>query len=98
MCLPFSVYDILKFADRNARKYAFGTTAKATIFLESYGICEIVDTSVFQDSVFHQFEGKQYRIPIGYDQWLRSIYGDYMQLPPKEKQIAHHISNVYWKE
>lgn len=98
VCLPFSVYDILKFADRNARKYAFGTTAKAGNFLETYGICEIVDTSVFQDTVFHQFEGKQYRIPVGYNQWLRTIYGDYMQLPPEEEQIAHHISNVYWKD
>ena len=24
-------------------------------------------------------------------------YGNYMQLPPKEKQVAHHSFNAYWK-
>lgn len=35
------------------------------------------------------FEGKQYTIPKGYDNILRTIYGDYMQLPPMEKRVAH---------
>ena len=29
-------------------------------------------------------------LPVGYDQYLTIAFGDYMQLPPKEKQVAHH--------
>ena len=98
LLIPFSVYRLLRVIDKNARLCHFGSTAKSAILLESYGKNEIVDTSVFTETIFHEFEGKQYRIPIGYDQWLTSIYGDYMQLPPKDKQIAHHIANMYWKD
>ena len=96
--LPFSINDLLKYADANARKFAFGSTERAGNFLETYGTCEVGDTEWFAKTVFHEFEGKQFRIPVGYDQWLRNIYGDYMQLPPVEEQVAHHIYNVYWKD
>jgi lipopolysaccharide cholinephosphotransferase len=98
LCLPFPVYSILRFADKNARRYSYGVTEKAANFLETYGVNEIVDTSVFQRTLLHTFEGGQYRIPEGYDLWLRTIYGDYMQLPPVNQQIPHHVSNAYWKD
>lgn len=30
------------------------------------------------------------RLPIGYKAFLTHVYGDYMKLPPKEKQVSHH--------
>ena len=37
-----------------------------------------------------EFEGRMYNVPNDYDYILKSIYGDYMKLPPKEKQITHN--------
>ena len=98
LLIPFSVNDILKFCDKNARRFEFGTTSKAGNMLETYGACEAVDTSVFLKTMFHKFEDCEFRIPVEYDKWLRSIYGDYMKLPPKEQQIAHHSFEAFWKE
>ena len=42
-----------------------------------------------------EFEGKMYNIPSGYDEWLRNMYGDYMQLPPVEKRVSHHVYMAY---
>jgi lipopolysaccharide cholinephosphotransferase len=43
------------------------------------------------------FEGHQFRIPVGYDNYLHCLYkGDYMQLPPENERI-HHTTIVYWK-
>jgi phosphorylcholine metabolism protein LicD len=39
------------------------------------------------------FEGKKYPAPGNYDRYLRNYYGDYTQIPPKEKRPAH-MSNV----
>lgn len=36
------------------------------------------------------FEGKSLPVPADYDSFLRKTYGDYMQLPPVEKQVVHH--------
>ena len=30
------------------------------------------------------FSGKDYYIPNDYDYYLKSIYGDYMKIPPEE--------------
>lgn len=30
------------------------------------------------------------RVPVDYDAFLKHVYGDYMMLPPKEKQVSHH--------
>ena len=45
---------------------------------------------VFSEFITAEFEGKHYRIPVGYDEWLRCFYGDYMQLPPEEERTWKH--------
>lgn len=37
------------------------------------------------------FAGIKVNVPEKYDEYLTRFYGDYMQLPPKEKRIAHHF-------
>ena len=37
------------------------------------------------------FEGKAYNAPADTDRYLKNLYGDYMKLPPKDQQIAHHF-------
>lgn len=45
------------------------------------------------------FEDKYYPVLVGYDEYLKACYGEnYMQIPPKEKQISHHDFKAYWKE
>ena len=46
--------------------------------------------SVFDKAVYTEFEGESMPLPQGYDVYLRTAFGDYMKLPPKEKQVAHH--------
>ena len=41
------------------------------------------------------FEGVKMRIPSGYDDILKIIYGDYMEFPPAEKRGAWH-QGVIW--
>lgn len=36
------------------------------------------------------FEGHKMPCMSGYDEYLRMVFGDYMQLPPKEQQVPHH--------
>lgn len=63
-----------------------------------YGMKERVPKEIFNDCVNVEFEGRKFKAPIGYDRWLRHIYGDYMQLPPEEKRVTHHAFKAYWKE
>ena len=36
------------------------------------------------------FEDTKMPIPVGYDQYLKIAFGDYMTPPPKEKQVPGH--------
>lgn len=51
--------------------------------------------TIFDSFVKMTFEGKKYNVPVGYDEWLTDFYGDYMKLPPKEKQVSHHVFEAY---
>lgn len=43
------------------------------------------------------FENNYYHAPANYDVYLSQLYGDYMKMPPKDKQKSHHAFNMYWK-
>ena len=41
-----------------------------------------------------QFEGHTFPAPDGWDTYLRSVYGDYMILPPQEERKGHDVMMV----
>ena len=98
LLLPFSAHQIATWMDNEARKYEFGSVPLAGLIANPLGPGEIVDKSVFDGDVYQEFEGRMYRVPAGYDTWLRSIYGDYMQLPPEEHRVTHHTFDAWWKD
>lgn len=55
-----------------------------------YGVGEVLEKKIFSESVLLPFEDMTIEAPIGYEQYLKSIYGDYMKLPPEDKRISHH--------
>ena len=82
-----------KKAVKNAKKYSAIETEKVGNFTSySKVVCE---RSIFDSFIEKEFEGKYYKVPVGYDKWLRAFYKDYMQLPPEEKRVSHHKFEAY---
>lgn len=52
----------------------------------------------FDDTVLLDFEGKKYPAPVGWDEWLSEMYGDYMTPPPEEKRISTHKFVCFYDE
>ena len=40
----------------------------------------------FEEAIPHAFEDSVFLIPSGYDDWLSTVYGNYMEAPPEEKR------------
>lgn len=59
-----------------------------------YGMKDLHNASFFEKCEL-MFEGEMFSAPKGYDGILRQIYGDYMKLPPLEKQIQTHDTITY---
>jgi len=62
------------------------------------GLSEILPKGIFSSTVKVDFEGYQLNAMVGYKEYLTSIYGDYMKLPSKDKQVSHHGFIAYIKE
>ena len=59
-----------------------------------YGSRERMPIEVFRGTVPVTFEGESYPAPIGWETYLRGLYGDYMQLPPEDKRYSDHNLKV----
>ena len=49
----------------------------------------------FRKTLQGRIGDKEYTIPKGYDEILRTIYGNYMELPPEEDRVCMHIDEKY---
>ena len=56
---------------------------------------ELLKVDWFAETKTMPFEDTVIEMPIGYDSYLRQLFGDYMQLPPVEKRIGHHCCYYY---
>lgn len=70
---------------------------KCADLVAGFGYKEIQDRSNLSKAIKMKFEDTEFMAPIGYDKYLRGMYGDYMTLPPKEKRTSHHDFSAYWK-
>lgn len=60
-----------------------------------YGEKECMNKKEFEQLVDVTFEGHTFKAPSCWDSYLSNLYGDYMKLPPKEKQVTHELK--VWK-
>lgn len=93
ICFPQNTVRLMA---ENSKKYADCKTERVGNFTAYTRMT--CSKRVFDSFVDVEFEGKTYKAPVGYDEWLRSFYGDYMQLPPVEKRVTHHAFIAYRKE
>ncbi|MCR5639340.1 MAG: LicD family protein [Lachnospiraceae bacterium] len=61
------------------------------------GVKAVFPKEWFKSSVGLEFEGMIFQAPIKYHEVLSRLYGDYMKIPPKEKQVGHHFYRAYKK-
>ena len=105
-CVKYIVTAVAKLVGRNQWANLLNSTRKKTeeksgekyvgcVAWPVYGEREIIPAEVFSDTVLVEFEGELFPAPVGYDIYLRSLYGDYEMDPPLEKQKTHHSFKAY---
>lgn len=82
-CLNF----LRKYHDENAQ-FVFDISATA----EEYP--QIFNKNEFKKIKKAKFEDIEVNIPANFDEILKSLYGDYMQLPPEEDRYNHITENL----
>ena len=97
-------YKLWKLAERKMTKYPIKECNYITELCSGpYYMKKQYPREAFDKAIWVDFEDVKMPIPQGYDVSLRTAFGDYMKLPPKEKQKPHHdaifidLNNSYKK-
>lgn len=80
--------------DNLLQKYDYYKSDYCINMLGDYELREIVPTAMYGKPSEMTFEGVSAACPQDPDGVLRIIYGDYMKLPPKDKQVCKHCIDV----
>ena len=82
---------LLRVGDRD-----YGSSARVVSYGSLYNSPKnIYERSWFDGVTEISFEGYSVPAPICYDAVLRTMFGDYMQLPPEEQRVTHHSNKCY---
>ena len=76
-------------------KYPFDTSQYAMNFEGDSLEKELMKSCMFDHLIDVEFEGYIFKAFADYDEYLKKLYGDYMKLPPKEKQVSHHSYDLF---
>lgn len=95
----FSYPYLISLINKKAKKHIANNDSKYLVNAVIYakGEREILEREWFKETVDLEFEGRKYKAPIGADQYMRRLFGDYMQLPPEDKRVSHHRFKAYYK-
>lgn len=95
-CKKLGYKRILEKLIKNAVKYSYNDEAFVGCVVWNYGNKEKTLKKCYEKYVSLQFENYFFFAGQGYHEILTRIYGDYMQLPPEEKRINHHLK-AFWR-
>lgn len=92
---PFFIRKITRIATR----YDYKTSEFVGLTVWGYGEGrERIKRHYVDKTIPMMFEDHVFPVPAGYDEYLKTMYGDYHTLPPPEKQVHRHDYQVYWRK
>lgn len=84
-------YKIWKQSENKIKKYKIADCNYVTEIYAGPGyMMNQYPKSAFESAIWVPFEDCLMPIPVGYDDYLRIAFGDYMSLPPEEKRVHGH--------
>lgn len=99
LLMSISIQRLIQRIDTNLKKYPYSSSDFVGHFVtKSIWGNDVKPRVIFEHPVKHQFMDSSFYVPGDYKRYLKLEYGDYMKLPPKEKQITHHDYVAYWKK
>ncbi len=103
LCFAYPIAKIFGpyFWRNKAEKLMLKYNSERTDYLYPHSGCyrerDVLKKEYFDELIDVEFEGYKFLAFKKYDEYLRHVFGDYMKLPPKEKQVPHHDCKIFKK-
>lgn len=95
---PFSARLIAQRIDRYSRSQNNKGYNHVYHSCDSDAIKSSISRVAFRKYIDVPFEGFVLKAMEGYDEYLKTIYGDYLILPPIEQRVSTHSLTAFWKD
>jgi lipopolysaccharide cholinephosphotransferase len=83
-----NIYRLFEKFVHSLQKYQYTSDLVSIISMDtSRNLCK---REIFSDLVLKKFEDAEFYIPARYDERLRKIWNNYMELPPENERFGHH--------
>lgn len=82
----------------NAQKYPFDYSDKVAVLVWGNGRKEVIGHQTASKYIKADFENYKFNIPENYEEYLISVYGDYMTPPPEATRQLNHSFIANWKD
>ena len=79
-----------------AKQYDYEKSRYVYLSGGAYHYKEIYEKTIYNGKTLVEFEGEHFFAPVQWDRYLTETYGDYMQLPPADRQVSNHSFNAYY--
>jgi lipopolysaccharide cholinephosphotransferase len=87
----YSVKAIHKGLQKNFTCFGKGEKPYMATFSSYHPLrCQICKSENYKEMLWWDFEDVKMPVPVGYDEILTTIYGDYMTPPPEENRVIKH--------
>lgn len=88
---PIKNKKLLDYQEKIMRKNNYKDSNYIVSLASTYSLDkELLDKKEYIPVRKLKFEGKEYSVPNNYKLILTRVYGNYMELPPKEKRVTHN--------
>ena len=82
---------IFQKAEKKLSRYDFETHEWCTeLYAGPHYMLNKYPQKAFAEAEYRPFEDLSLPLPKGYDVYLKTAFGEYMELPPEEKRVPHH--------
>lgn len=95
---PISRFQLIRYLDKVSSSNENSNSEYYADCIWSDARKESLKINIFNDLITKEFEGRNFKVIKCYDLWLSEVYGAYMVIPEKDKQISNHNFNAYQKD
>lgn len=94
----FTVHFFAKCIQIIAKRYKYSSSNRVFECVQGIFQKNPFPKSLFYNRKMMPFEDREFMCFVDYDCYLTNGFGNWRQLPPKEKQISHHNFKAWWKD
>ena len=99
MLYPLPTGKLIRLINRNASRVPYESAKEVAAIVDCHygGRKEKMPRDAFEKRQQFDFEDHKFWGTQAYDPYLSNLYGNYLELPPKERRVTHHDFTPYWK-